>query len=62
MPLGKWLREKEAIQPGNQPELLGMISSSQFRLTDGGNLPKMDIIIMNSEYLKNDGLFGHSSL
>lgn len=60
MPLGKLLREKEAIQPGDEPDVLGKISSDQFRLADGGNLPKMDFVIVNSEYLKIDGLLGHS--
>lgn len=59
--LGKSLQYREAIEPyPADAQVLGKLGTSQFRTLCGYALAQLDFVIVDLEYLKIDGLLGHS--
>ena len=59
--LGELLQQREAIEPyPADAEVLGKFGTSQLRTLCGYALAQLDFVIVDLEYLKIDGLLGHS--
>ena len=58
--LGKLLQQKEFIEPSTDAEVLGKLSTAQFRTASGFPLADLDFVLADLEYLKIDGLLGHN--